>query len=116
MPTATLIARYPGIGGEDQHVINLAGDSSYVTGGYVITPAMFGFNAFATDGLGTGLPPVAAPYWIVGPYDTTTTAEFDIKVNPTTGALQFYVSSTGAEAASASSTATGGAILVAYGH
>jgi hypothetical protein len=112
--TATLLARYPGIGGEDQHLVKIAGDTAYPTGGYALTPANFSFTRFAPDGIGTGLPPVL-PYWIVGTFDNNTTAEFDAKVNPVNGNLQLFVSSTGAEVANGVDVSAQGVYAVAYG-
>ncbi len=112
---ATLLARYPGIGGEDQHLISFTGDTSYPTGGYIISPSYFGFNAFAPDGLGTGLPPVL-PYWLVGESNTGVTADVIAQINPVNGRLQFFVASTGAEVAGAVDVSAFGGYLVAYGH
>jgi len=113
---ATLVARYPGIGGEDQHLIAFVGDTSYPTGGYIVNAASFSFNAFAPDGLGTGLPPTVGAYWIVGQTNTGTTGNYDIQLNPVNGRLQFFVSSTGAEVANGVDVSAQGAILAAYGH
>lgn len=112
---ATLLARYPGIGAEDQHLIAFTGDTSYPTGGYILTPAYFSFNAFASDGLGTGAPPLV-PYWIVGETNTGTTADVIAQVNPANGRLQFFVASTGAEVANGVDVSAFGIIAVAYGH
>jgi hypothetical protein len=114
--TATQRAVYRGVGGEDQKSISVLGDASYPTGGYAVTPALFNFNAFATDGYGTGLPPVIGYYWIVSGFDTATTADVVAQQNPVNGNLQFFLTSTGAELGSGTSAVTYGAILVAYGH
>jgi hypothetical protein len=110
--TATLLQRLPGIGAEDLRVIKVTGDSSYPTGGYAVTPALFGFNAFATDVLGTGKPPVAGYYSIVG---NGVGAVFP-GINPTQGNLQLYVTTTGLEVAAAVDESTAVAFLAAFGH
>ena len=110
-----LLARYPGIGGDDQHLISVTGSTDYVAGGYTIAPADFNFNAFLTDGLGTGLPPVPA-YWVVGQALAAGAATGFAgvpAVNPTNGKLQFYDPATGAEVTDATGFI---AYLVAYGH
>jgi hypothetical protein len=110
--TGTLIQRLPGIGAEDLKLAKVTGDSSYVTGGYPVTPALFQFSAFATDGLGTGLPPVVGAYQLIadlqGPIYSV--------INPANGNLQFFTQTTGAEVASASNQSTTAAIISAYGH
>jgi hypothetical protein len=110
-----LLARYPGVGGDDQHLISVTGSTDYTAGGYTLTPADFGFTAFLTDGLGTGLPPTPA-YWVVGQAlagGAATGFAAVPAINPTNGNLQFYDPATGAEV----SNATGAiAYLVAYGH
>lgn len=112
--TKTLLARYPGVGSEDQHLISVLGSTDYAAGGYALTPADFGFTRFATDGLGTGLPPTP-PYWIVGNALASGAATGYAAVpaiNPTNGKLQFYDPATGAEVTDATGFT---AYLVAYG-
>jgi hypothetical protein len=98
--------------GEDYKVIKVTGDTSYPTGGYAITPALFNFNAFATDGYGTGLPPVAGNYEILGDGNGNTFAG----INPANGNMQLYVTTTGVEVAGASTAATSIVFLGANGH
>jgi hypothetical protein len=110
-----LLARYPGVGGDDQHLISVTGGTDYTAGGYALTPTDFSFNAFLTDGLGTGLPPTPA-YWVVGQALAAGAATGFAGVpaiNPTNGKLQFYDPATGAEVADATGFI---AYLLAYGH
>lgn len=109
--SSTLIQRLPGIGGYDLRVIKVTGDASYPTGGYAVTPALFGFTRFATDELGTGLPPVAGNYAILGdaggnPYSV---------INPANGNLQLFVATTGVEVANTTSETGFSAFLEAFG-
>lgn len=110
--TATILQRIDGVGPERYVAIKVAGDSSYPTGGYAVTPAMFGFSSFAPDGLGTGLPPVAAFYGIQGEGVGNVFAG----INPTNGNLQLYVTTTGVEVANATNESTYVGFLEAFGH
>ena len=110
--TITKLAVYRGQGQADEVCIKVVtGASDYVTGGYPITPSLFGFNAFETDSGGTGLPPVADYYSIDGDGVGTTFAG----INPANGNLQMYVTTTGAEVANAGTPAWTG-FLRSYGH
>lgn len=101
-----------GIDGEDYKTIKVTGDTSYPTGGYAITPALFNFQAFATDGYGSGLPPVAAYWLILGDGNGNTFAG----INPANGNMQLYVTTTGVEVAGGTTAATSIVFLAAYGH
>ena len=110
-----LLARYPGIGGSDQHLISVTGGTDYTAGGYTLSAADFAFTKFTSDGLGTGLPPTPA-YQIVGQALAAGAATGFAGVpaiNPTNGKLQFYDPATGAEVADATGFI---AYLLAYGH
>jgi hypothetical protein len=100
------------IGSEDFRVIQVTGDASYVTGGYAVTPALFGFNAFATDGLGGGLPPTLGFYDV---FSDLVTTPYSI-VNPANGNLQLIVTATNVEVANAASAAGFTCLLGAWGH
>src|SRR5215475_1774737 len=94
-----LLARYPGVGGDDQHLISVTGGTDYTAGGYTLVPSDFSFTRFSTDGLGTGLSPLPA-YWVVGQALAAGAATGFAGVpaiNPTNGKLQFYNPATGAE-------------------
>jgi len=101
-----------GIGGEDYKIIKVTGDASYVTGGYPVTPALFGFNSFASDGLGTGLPPVLGFYDV---FSDLVTTPYSI-VNPANGNLQLIVTATNVEVANAVNSTGFTCLLAAYGH
>lgn len=111
-PTTAIQQVMRGVGAEDYKVIKFTGDTSYPTGGYAVTPAMFGFNAFATDGQGTGLPPVVGAYQVVS---DMVTVNYGI-VNPANGNLQVIVSSTNVEVANTTTAATYSTLLGAFGH
>ena len=108
---ATVLQRIDGVGPARLVVIKVTGDSSYPTGGYAVTPAMFGFNSFLSDGLGTGLPPVAGNYTIEGEGVGNVFAG----INPANGNLQLYVTTTGVEVGSGVSEATYVGFLSAMG-
>ena len=111
-PTTAIQQTLRGVGAEDYKVIKLTGDTSYPTGGYAITPAMFGFNAFATDGQGTGLPPVVGSYSVLSDMGVV---NYGV-VNPANGNLQVIVSATNAEIANGLTAATYSTLLGAFGH
>jgi hypothetical protein len=90
----------------------VTGDSSYPTGGYAVTPALFGFSAFATDGLGTGLPPTLGAYQVIADLQGAT---FSV-MNPANGNLQFFVQTTGLEVANATNVSAVNILLQAFGH
>jgi hypothetical protein len=101
-----------GIGAEDYKQVKVTGDSSYPTGGYPVTPALFQFNAFAPDGLGSGLPPVVGAYQLISDLQGT---PYSV-INPANGNLQFFVQTTGVEVAAAVNVSTASSVLGAYGH
>lgn len=110
--SSSIVAQYYS-GSEKLVTIKVTGDSSYPTGGYAVTPALFGFNAFApsADGIGAAVP-VAGAYSILGdaqgnPYSG---------INPANGNLQLFVATTGAEVASATSETGTSVYLEALGH
>ena len=111
-PTTAIQQTLRGVGAEDYKIIKFTGDASYVTGGYAITPAMFGFNAFTTDGQGTGLPPTVGVYSVVS---DMVTANYGI-VNPVNGNLQVIVSSTNTELGNGLPATGYSTLLGAYGH
>lgn len=110
--TSTILQVIRGVGGEDYKVIKVTGDASYPTGGYPITPGLFGFNSFATDGLGTGLP---ATVGAVIPITDLVTTPYGI-INPANGNLQLIVTATNVEVANAVSEVGYSSLLAAYGH
>jgi hypothetical protein len=101
-----------GLGGEDYRVVKATGDASYPTGGYAVTPALFGFNAFATDGLGTGLPPTLGFYDV---FSDLVTTPYSI-INPANGNLQLIVTATNVEVANGVSETGYTVLLGAWGH
>lgn len=115
--TATKLQVFRGQGQADIVMIKVvAGNTAdYPTGGYTITPGMFGFNAFETDGQGTGLPPVAGYYGILADAMGTPTTWFGA-INPVNGNLQAIVTTTGVEAASNANVNGFACLLEAYGH
>ena len=109
--TVTRQAVYRGQGQCDEFVFKLVtGAADYVTGGYVITPALLGINAFETDGQGAGIPSIPV-YSIEGDGVGNPFAG----VNPANGNLQLYVTTTGAEVANGATPGWTGYISV-YGH
>lgn len=111
-PTTAIQQTLRGVGAEDYRVIKFTGDTSYPTGGYVITPAMFGFNSFATDGQGTGLPPTVGAYNI---FADMVIVNYGI-INPANGNLQIIVTSTNLEIANTTTAVTYSTLLGAFGH
>lgn len=109
--TVTRQSVYRGQGQSDEFVFKLVtGAADYPTGGYPITPALLGINAFETDSQGTGLP--AVPFYsIEGDGVGATFAG----INPANSNLQMFVSTTGAEVANNGTPAWTGFISV-YGH
>jgi len=113
--TATILAVYRGQGQADEKIVKVSGDTSYPTGGYAVTPSLFGFNAFEPDSQGTGLPPVIGYYSIVGDCMGTPNTWYSA-INPVNGNLQLFVTTTGVEVASAVNVSTFAAVLDSYGH
>jgi len=110
--TATVLQRINGVGPQRYVMIKVTGDASYPTGGYAVTPAMFGFNTFTSDGLGTGAPPSLGTYTISGdlqgnPYSV---------INPVNNNLQLFVATTGVEVAGATNETGTSVLLEAFGH
>jgi hypothetical protein len=101
-----------GLGAEDYKQAKVSGDASYPTGGYAVPPSAFQFNAFATDGLGTGLPPVLGYYQVIADLQGANYAV----INPANGNLQFFVQTTGVEVANAVNVSTVSTLLGAFGH
>lgn len=101
-----------GVGAEDYKIVQATGDASYVTGGYAVTPALFGFNAFATDGLGTGLPPTLGAYDV---FSDLVTTPYSI-INPANGNLQLIVTATNTEVANGVNVTAFTVLLGAWGH
>lgn len=100
-------------GSEKLVTIKVTGDASYPTGGYAVTPALFGLVAFApsADANGPNVP-VAGSYAITAdlqgnPYSG---------VNPANGNLQLFVATTGAEVANTTNETGTSVLLEAYGH
>lgn len=113
--TTTILQKLRSAYGEDAAVIKVTGDASYPTGGYAITPVMFGFNSFATDGLGTGLPPVNGNWSLLGDATGTPNAIYGA-INPVNGNLQLFVTTTGVEVGSGVSATGYSGVLEALGH
>lgn len=113
--TATTLQRLSSAYGYNATVVKAVGDTSYPTGGYAVTPALFGFNAFATDGLGTGLPPTLGNYAILGDAMGTPDTWYSA-INPANGNLQLFVTTTGVEVAAAVNVSTFAVVLEALGY
>jgi len=113
--TATKLAVYRGQGQCDEVVVKAVGDASYPTGGYPVLPALFGFNAFEVDSLGTGLPPTIGFYSIDADAMGTPQTWY-AATNPANGNLQLFVTTTGVEVANAVNVSTFACILTSYGH
>jgi hypothetical protein len=110
--TAVQVQVFRGVDGEDLKLIKVTtGAADYVTGGYPILPSLFLFTGFATDGYGTGLPPVAGNYAIVGDGVGTPYAV----INPVNGNLQLFATTTGVELAAGATPAYIG-FIEAFGH
>jgi hypothetical protein len=110
--TITKLGVYRGQGQADEVCIKVVtGSADYPTGGYAISPSLFGFNAFEVDSQGTGLPPVADYYSIDGDGVGATFAG----INPANGNLQMYVTTTGVEVANNGTPGWTG-FLRSYGH
>lgn len=91
----------------------VAGDASYPNGtGYPITPAMFGFNAFANQPL-QGSPTV--PTWEVVVENLTSPAWYAYG-DFSSGNLKLAVNTTGVEVANTINVSTFKAVLGALGH
>ncbi len=112
--SSTILQVTEGVGPYRLVTIQVTGDSSYPTGGYAVTPALFGGRTFAgsgpVGGANQGPPPVAGNYAILAdgvgnPYSG---------INPSNGNLQLYVATTGVEVASATSETSFKAFLEAY--
>ncbi len=112
--SATVLQQTDGVGPYRQVTIKVTGDASYPTGGYAVTPALFGGRSFAPSGpiggANQGPPPVAGSYAICGdcvgnPYAV---------INPANGNLQLFVATTGVEVANTTSETGYSAILEAY--
>ena len=92
------------------------GDSSYPTGGYPVTPALFNLTSFAPSSDAIG--PLATAF---GAYsiDADNQGSVFLIVNPTAGAnlgnLQYIVTTTGVEVAATTNETANGAILSAFG-
>jgi hypothetical protein len=112
--TATIVQRIDGIGPGRYVVIKAVGDTSYPTGGYPVTPALFGFSSFISDGLGTGLPPVAGSYGVLSDA-MVPTASYYSNLVAATGNLQLLAVATGAEVTSATNVSAFQCYLEAYG-
>jgi len=115
--TVTKLAVYRGQGQCDEVTVKVVATNTadYPTGGYAITPSMFGFNAFETDGQGSGIPPVIGYYNIDADSMGTPQTWFGA-VNPVQGNLQAFVTTTGVEAASNANVNGFSCILTSYGH
>lgn len=111
--SATIVQITEGIGPYRSVTIKVTGDSSYPTGGYAVTPALFGARSFAPSGpiggSSQGPPPVVGNYGILGdcvgnPYAV---------INASTGNLQLFVATTGVEVASTTNETGYSALLEA---
>ena len=109
--TATILQVCDGVGPYRLSIIKVAGDNSYVTGGYTVTPAMFGFSTFAPDGLGSGIPPTLGNYALMADMEGTKFAG----VNSANGKLQLYVTTTGVEVGNGVTAVSWSGLLEAYG-
>src|ERR1700751_1299735 len=93
--TITRTAVYRGQGQCDEFTFKIVtGAADYPTGGYPITPALLGINAFEPDGQGSGIPSVPN-YSLAADGVGATFAG----VNPANSNLQMFVTTTGAEVA-----------------
>lgn len=113
--TAVITQRLSSAYGYDATVVKATGDSSYPTGGYAVPASLFGFNAYATDGLGSGNPPTLGNYAILGDAMGTPDTWYSA-INPANGNLQLFVTTTGVEVANAVNVSTFNVILEALGH
>lgn len=109
--TAVLLQRIDGVGPASYRMIKVTGDASYPTGGYAVTPALFGLTRFESDGLGSGLAPALGSYSVVAdlqgnPYSA---------VNPANNNLQLFVATTGVEVTSGTSETGTSVLLEALG-
>lgn len=94
-------------------VIEVDGDTSYPTGGYAVTPALFTLNTFpATSDSQLQVPPTFGP---VGIYADGQVATYAI-IFSATGNLGLAVSSTGVEVANAVNVTAVKTLLCAFGH
>jgi hypothetical protein len=100
------------VGAEDYRITKVTGDTAYPTGGYPITPALFGFSAFANDGIGNGIPPTVGYYSVVSDLVNT---PYSV-INPANGNLQLFVTATNVEVANGTTAAGYSACLSAFGH
>jgi hypothetical protein len=97
-------------------IVEVTGDTSYPntggTVGYPITPATFGFNAFAaTSDVSQDVP--LTPYFNLGNLAVTGAGGF-VKIDDVTNNLRFFGSS-GTEIANTVTAVSIGAILMAFG-
>ena len=113
--TSTKLAVYRGQGQADLVCIKATADTSYPTGGYAVPASLFFFNAYETDGSGSGLPPTIGFYSIEADAMGTPQTWF-AAVNPVNGNLQLFVTTTGVEVAAATNVSTFNCILEALGH
>lgn len=110
--TVTKLAVYQGQGQANLVCIKVVSAvNDYPTGGYAIPASFFGFNTFEADGFGTGLPPTAGSWALVG---DGIGALYGV-INPANGNLQLFVATTGVEAAANTNVAYTG-FLEALGH
>ncbi len=85
--SATILYKDITADGEFEVIAQVTGDTSYPTGGYAITPALLGLNAFKTAFGGTGVP-ATVPFELVG-HNAAASSWFPV-VNYSTGKLQLY--------------------------
>ncbi len=111
--TATILSKDITADGEFEVIAQVTGDSSYPTGGYALTPALFGLNAFKTGYGGTGVPPTV-PYLLCG--DNGLASDWGPVVDFTNGNLELYVVSTQVQVAAATNVSAFSALVRVKGH
>lgn len=112
--SSTILQVTDGAGPYKLVTIKVTGDASYPTGGYAVTPALFGGRMFAPSGpiggANQGPPPTVGSWSILGDCSGNPYAV----INPANGNLQLFVATTGVEVANATSETGYSAILEAY--